>query len=198
MPGEIKIAEFINKNVPGVVAGFCFGRNGANQTLSLLEQISYAAYADIIIGVHGAALTNAVFAPRGVLIMELKSVYGYHVDLFAMIASSRVGGLAHVDVRSYKLSKGGSKPIDESLFDRIGRLLSMWSSLKFGKPAGNSSSLWRKSGIDQLFMIGRFPSMDNGHVLGPRKVDVSKLISQHSAWQYYWKIIGHEYSPTIV
>ena len=61
--------------------------------------------------------------------MELKSVYGYHVDLFAMIASSRVGGLAHVDVRSYKLSKGGSKPIDESLFDRIGRLLSMWSSL---------------------------------------------------------------------
>ena len=55
MPGEIKIAEFINKNVPGVVAGFCFGRNGANQTLSLLVQISYAAYADIIIGVHGAA-----------------------------------------------------------------------------------------------------------------------------------------------
>ena len=50
-------------------------------------------------GVHGAALAHAVFAPRGVLTLELKTLYGYGSTVFARISDARMG--LHAQVGPY-------------------------------------------------------------------------------------------------
>ena len=45
-------------------------------------------HADVIVGMHGAGLMNSVFAKKGVVLVELKTVYGYEVDLFALAADA--------------------------------------------------------------------------------------------------------------
>ena len=52
-----------------------------------------------IMGLHGAGLVNALFAPRGCIIVELKTIYGFATDLFVRTADSRVGVLVHIDAR---------------------------------------------------------------------------------------------------
>jgi hypothetical protein len=80
----------------------------------LQEQITLAFQADVVMGVHGAALAHAVFAPRGVLTLELKTLYGYGSTVFARISDARVG--LHAQVGPYlgpyisPLSRPLSKP----------------------------------------------------------------------------------------
>jgi len=62
----------------------------------LQEQITLAFQADVVMGVHGAALAHAVFAPRGVLTLELKTLYGYGSTVFARISDARMGLHAQV------------------------------------------------------------------------------------------------------
>ena len=69
-------------------------------------------------GVHGAALVHGVFSRRESIVFELKTLYGYGSALFAMIADSRAGLHAQVDVRSYWVP-GGHRPIDSPLVDRV-------------------------------------------------------------------------------
>jgi capsular polysaccharide biosynthesis protein len=59
-------------------------------TGSIRNQVALAYSADVIVGLHGAALTNAIFMRRGGIVVELKTSYGFSLDLFALVAESRL------------------------------------------------------------------------------------------------------------
>jgi len=95
------------------------------QRTGLGEQLVVAAQADVIVGLHGAALVHGVFAPRGLLTVELKLHYGYASSLFALVSDSRAGTHAHIDARAYNTAAtnggplGRNRPIDDALADRV-------------------------------------------------------------------------------
>jgi hypothetical protein len=68
---------------------------------SFLEQLGYALHADVIIGLHGAGLVNFVFSPVNSILVELKTVYGYNLDLYSLVSSARRGFHVEIDIRSY-------------------------------------------------------------------------------------------------
>jgi len=63
-------------------------------------------------------LTNAVFANTSAVIVELKTVYGFGVDLFTLAADAIQGNHVHIDIRNY-MQKDGHRAIDEPLINRI-------------------------------------------------------------------------------
>lgn len=112
---------------------------------SMLSQIAHAVHADVVVGLHGAALVHAVFSPRGVRVLELKSAYGFSSSLFALVTDSRVGSHCHLDIRAYATARG-HRPIDAPLTLRIARLLPLppsshgTSSLDFCLPPDPDAS----------------------------------------------------------
>ena len=56
------------------------------------------------------------------IIIELKTLYGFTSGLFQIVADSRLGYLAQVDVRDYWVP-GGHKAIDDALIERTKRIL---------------------------------------------------------------------------
>lgn len=87
--------------------------------ITLEEQLGYAVYADVVIGLHGAGLTNGIFSRQGVIVIELKTVYGYGLDLFAVVSDARQGIHCQISVVGYQKRDGGHRPIDRPLIDRI-------------------------------------------------------------------------------
>jgi capsular polysaccharide biosynthesis protein len=59
------------------------------------DQFKLYMQADIIIGLHGAGLTNAMFSRKGVVVVEFKSAYG-SAEVYRKIAQSREGGYVMV------------------------------------------------------------------------------------------------------
>eukprot|EP01036_Dinobryon_divergens_P035935 gene35935-46665_t len=89
---------------------------------NMTAQLSCVAHADVIIGLHGAALVNAIFAPRGCILVELKTLYGYTTDIFTRTADSREGMYIHIDIRNYSSPRRLHKA-DNILAGRIERAL---------------------------------------------------------------------------
>ena len=56
--------------------------------MSVAEQIATFSSARSIVGAHGAALTNMIFAPPGATIVELTSGATEHMNLFRKLARS--------------------------------------------------------------------------------------------------------------
>lgn len=200
MGGEQMIAEYLSKNASSkIVSSWCWGHVHSSKTDSLIEQLSHAYHADVIIGVHGAALANAVFAPDEVLVVELKTVYGYDLDLYALVASSRKGGaLAHLDVRDYRAPKG-MRPVDVALLQRVGKAVGIWRSLRAGT---NISHLWQdlqSENDDGVYLVGKYPPLDQGHPLGPPRKEVQSVLSGPAAdgWKQYWALIQHKREQTL-
>lgn len=54
------------------------------------------ARADIVVGMHGAGLANALFAREKFVLVELHGSYGANLDLFRKIAQARRGGYVSV------------------------------------------------------------------------------------------------------
>lgn len=111
MQGEDKLLQSLF--FAGAVSTWCC--NFENTPLA--EQIAFAYHADVIIGMHGAALTHAIFSKRGAITVELKTLYAYTSIVFALITDSRQGTHSQVDIRDYFI-KGGHRPIDEPLINR--------------------------------------------------------------------------------
>ena len=55
-------------------------------------QLALATQADVIIGLHGAGLINILFAQNRAILVELKTPYGYKLDLFTLAAEARLVG----------------------------------------------------------------------------------------------------------
>jgi len=86
--------------------------------MSFTEQLGYAVHADVVMGLHGAGLMNGVFSARGSFIVELKTLYGYTLDLFALVADSRQGTHVQINLKMYA-KQGGNLPIDQPLVRRV-------------------------------------------------------------------------------
>jgi hypothetical protein len=139
---------------------------------TLEEQIALAYQADVVMGIHGAALAHAVFGPRGLLTLELKTMYGYGSTVFARISDSRRGLHAQVNVHGY-WRPGGHKPIDEPLVRRILALLRQGMHMTRTAKTDNS---WGRvegqlvKGREKGDFIAGPSAMDSDelrHVLGP-------------------------------
>jgi len=95
--------------------------NFANVTVT--QQLGYGVHADVIIGLHGAGLINNIYAPRGVITVELKTIYGYGLTLFATSAEARGGSFVELNIKDYHVwgapGKSRNKPVDDSLVGRI-------------------------------------------------------------------------------
>jgi hypothetical protein len=107
---------------------------------SLKNQLSHAYHADVILGMHGAALVHGVFAPKGVFVFELKTLYAFDSVLFALIADSREGTHVQVDFRSYFVP-GGHKPADSVIADRCNEALIKAMQLTQRQNGGGGLSL---------------------------------------------------------
>lgn len=112
MKGEDKLIQAMSK--AGGNAIMCSDYD----KLGFEGQIAHAYHADVIIGLHGAALVHGIFAAKGLVSLELKTLYGYKSILFGLVADSRAGVHAQVDVRDYFVS-GGHKDMDDALIDRV-------------------------------------------------------------------------------
>ena len=92
------------------------------QTVTMRDQLGYAYHADAIIGLHGAGLINNYYAPRGVITVELKTVYGYDLTLFAVSGEARLGSHVELNIKPYHRwgnAQSKNKPMDAPLIDRI-------------------------------------------------------------------------------
>jgi hypothetical protein len=91
---------------------------------SLVQQLFNAVQADVIMGVHGAALVHGVFMAPGTITIEWKTLYAYESILFPLISDGHMGIHAQVDIRDYFLRRqGGHAPVDEALVTRIVHML---------------------------------------------------------------------------
>lgn len=131
---------------------------------TLVDQISYAYHADVVMGLHGAALAHTLFQKRGSLSLELKTLYGYTSILFALVADSRVGTHAQIDIRDYFIP-GGHKPIDSSLINRTITALYEAILFQYNNIIGNIKVLPSKEGDLIVGPSSQIETMNN--VLGP-------------------------------
>ena len=128
---------------------------------------------------HGAALTHGLFSKRGRMILELKTLYAYSSAVFPLISDARSGIYGSVDIRDY-FKKGGHKPIDDALIERIVSIIKLALPLIRSvrhKEYENMTQKVLKTARKGDFVIG--PSTMNNdsallHVMGP-------LISQNDA-----------------
>ena len=91
--------------------------------VSVTQQLGYGVHADAIIGLHGAGLINNIYAPRGAITVELKTIYGYGLTLFATSAEARGGSFVELNIKDYHIwggpGKSRNRPMDDSLIGRI-------------------------------------------------------------------------------
>ena len=93
-----------------------------------VTQISYAYYADVLIGLHGAGLVNGLFMPKYSISIELKTVYGFLSSVFESVNDAREGTHGQIDIKSYFIPHG-HKPVDNELVERLLQLL--YHAIKF-------------------------------------------------------------------
>lgn len=117
LPGEDALREHLNSL--GASTHICC--NFRNVTL--LQQLGYAVHADVVLGLHGAGLVNTILAPEGVITVELKTIYGYGLTLFALASDARRGTFIELDVRDHhiwgKPGQSRNRPVDQVLIDRV-------------------------------------------------------------------------------
>jgi len=151
---------------------------GANAVLccdfgstTLEDQLAFAIHADVVMGMHGAALVHGIFTRHGSFSVELKTLYGWVSALFALVTDSRRGTHAQIDVRNYWVP-GGHKDIDEPLVKRTIDVLIR--AIHFQKEGNIGQLLTLPQKGD--FITG--PSAQVGaldHVLGPITSELKAL-----------------------
>lgn len=85
---------------------------GAGKLLSFVQQISMVRDADVVIGIHGAGLTNAMFAPPSATLVELMP-YQYNSRLYRSVENSGMRytkikiatGQEYRDIKKFKSRK---------------------------------------------------------------------------------------------
>mmetsp|Transcript_18941 Transcript_18941/g.19059 ORF Transcript_18941/g.19059 Transcript_18941/m.19059 type:complete len:384 (+) Transcript_18941:1-1152(+) len=146
----------------------------------LTTQLSYAVHADVIIGLHGAGLVNAIFAPRGCLVVELKTLYGYSTDIFLRTTDARRGTHVHIDVRDYS-TPGQVHRVDSALTERV--YYSIATALRLQRE-GVTGRIVKISNSSNDFVIGPANTdRDLADLLGP---PISRLHKVCKEQLVYW------------
>jgi len=116
MQGEELLLQRLLKE--GARAVLCCDFNA----VTAADQLALAVHADVIIGLHGAAMVHGIFMRPGSISIEWKTLYGYDSNLFSLVADARTGVHGQVDVRKYFV-KGGHRPVDLALTSRTVHVL---------------------------------------------------------------------------
>lgn len=192
--GEASLKSILE--TAGALVAICC--NFQDKENSYRKQLTYAYYADVIVGLHGAGLTNAIFSPRSIIMVELKTVYAYGADLFLKVTDARQGVHLHIDTRRQSDPKNDVHVMDTVL---IGRILSGLveaislsnSSFVSGTGAVRSLNINRNNTIateggfqDLLVSTPVLDSLDadTGHILGP-KVEKFRDVCQQLVYAQY-------------
>ena len=92
--------------------------------MSACEQVALFAGAGIVVGMHGAGLTNIAFTPRGSVLVELKGWYKNENDLFRKVVQARWGGYVGVNTEP---GEDGATLQPASAWDRVAACaLAVW------------------------------------------------------------------------
>lgn len=147
------------------------------------DQISYAYHADVVMGMHGAALAHAVFSQQGIVVLEFKTLYAYQSILFGLITDSKLGIHSQIDVRDYWVV-GGHKSVDTNLTVRVletlKQSLSFQDDLYLNKNVNDSIHVVQKNQKTGDFFM-KYSSMyiDNepllDHMFGPKIESLSAV-----------------------
>jgi len=177
-----------------------------NKPNSFQEQLALAYHADVVIGLHGAGLTHALFTRRGSTVVELKTEYAYESVLFNMIADARVGTHAELSVTSY-MRRGGHLPVDSRLVEAVIHVTQLATQLtatsatnKFMFSKLENSRTRKKIGRNWLETrpsanLHGLPYALNGpmnasevtgmaHLLGPEQQQAHKICMNHALHKY--------------
>eukprot|EP01041_Mallomonas_annulata_P007708 gene7708-15775_t len=157
---------------------------------SMSSQIQCVAHADVIIGLHGAALVNAIFAPRGCILVELKTLYGYTTDIFTRTADSREGMYIHIDIRNYSKPKQYNE-VNDTLCDTV--LGAIVYTMRIRDLKNQSNGLINTSNGKVYHLIGGenyaiAPSDASGvlgHVLGPPPNILTRVCTNSLPYAYF-------------
>lgn len=179
LPGEVLLARGLREM--GALVAICCNFD----EISLAQQLGYGYHADAVVGLHGAGLVNSLLTRRGGLTIELKSSYGYSVDLFALCSDARQGVYVQLDIRRYGYS-GGHRSVDEGLVLRAAR--GLYSALLAG--SGLVGRLRELPGGD-LVMGSLLLSQAQGNtsVAGP-PISQAATLCKESMYARYWRVIG--------
>ena len=155
---------------------------------SLQQQLELAFYADVVIGLHGAGLTNALVAPPGVILVELKTAFAYHLDTMVLVADATRGVYAHVDLLDF-----GMKDIrvDDALIGRVSAALQAADAQHKLAPtnATRLQSVDNAAGAADVFMSVAGSHSIDAHPLGPMQ---SRIVEECEKLDFsqYWKKVG--------
>mgnify|MGYP006077643425 CR=1 FL=1 len=163
--------------------------------VSLAQQLGYAIHADVILGQHGAGLANIVFAAPGSMVVELKTLYGYQLDLFRVLTDAVSGVHVHIDVGT----DIGAVKIDEALASRVVGAMEITSTSQANAkatataPKNHNSTRDKPADAYALVHSGKdcvqnMASVSHGfgpHILGPRIGELASLCRQ-SDFNEYW------------
>eukprot|EP01031_Cornospumella_fuschlensis_P030118 gene30118-36383_t len=108
--------------------------------VGLEQQLYIASQADVIMGLHGAALVHGIFMKPGSISIELKTLYAYESILFFIIADARQGVHGQVDIRKYFTNAPGHRPIDGPLVNRVMVALDAALQMQADKPCADSAT----------------------------------------------------------
>eukprot|EP01041_Mallomonas_annulata_P004158 gene4158-8264_t len=154
---------------------------------NITAQLSCVAHADVIIGLHGAALVNAIFAPRGCILVELKTLYGYTTDIFTRTADSREGMYIHIDIRQYSSPHGFHKA-DSILAGMIeGALVKALALKKSNKQGGGR--IRRLTASNNYLIEPSLTSGELGHVLGPSLKSLNYTCKRVLSYAFYRQVV---------
>ena len=135
---------------------------------------------------HGAGLVNGVFADEKVIVVELKTVYGFHTDLFARVADSRVGTFVHIDVRNYSAPNRdhtADLPLAVRVLEGISKAIAH-------QEKGNHGGIYRISEVHEDYIIGPSSTKgDLGHILGPYVKNITQTCYSSLPYAIYRKLI---------
>jgi len=150
-------------------------------------QVGIAVHADVIVGLHGAGLVQGVFAPRGCILVELKTQYGYQSDIFLRTSDSRQGTHVHIDVRNYS-KPGRIHSIDSFLVKRIFKALV--AGLKWQSQGHHIGRIKRIGRSVEDYLIGPSAVDDMlAHTLGPRLAEVRDACMSKLVYSRYRELV---------
>ena len=139
-------------------------------------------------GLHGAGLVNGVFAPRNMILVELKTKYGYDTDIFARVADSRNGTYVHIDARMYSVPKK-TNVADYKLANRI--VAGIVAAMKFQLRSDTTGVHRISSEHEDYIILPVSPVGELGCILGPTAKNISEVCDKALPYAAYRdKILG--------
>mgnify|MGYP002389347369 CR=1 FL=1 len=175
------------------------------RAMSIAAQVALSFHADVVLGIHGAGLMNAVFMKKGGMLVELRSHYGFDTGLFLRVADSRQAAYVTMDIRDLAPNAAHQYTIDAPKSAALANsVLSVSSNLTHPTPFRYQQlTVLRKFLVASMRkMLKITPSVmsasqpipkDDYHILGPQNVhSITAALCAESRIPHYSQSIGHK------